>query len=140
MKKIKLAYLIDDDNISNYLTGKILETVEFCDRLEIFSDAVKAYEALKMSLDTGENIPETLLVDLNMPEMDGWAFIESFTQLPVKTIIPVFIFTSSIDPADREKSEQYEVIKDFITKPLTVHKLDKILRLIDDARIESQSK
>jgi CheY-like chemotaxis protein len=139
MKKIGLAYLVDDDNISNYLTGKILENVEFCDRLEIFSDAQNALEALKTAIDTGNNIPEAILFDLNMPEMDGWGFIESFTKLPLKVKIPTFIFTSSIDPADREKSERYEVIKDFITKPLTIIKLDKILRLIDDARIESKT-
>jgi CheY-like chemotaxis protein len=135
MKKIRLAYLVDDDNISNYLTGKILENVEFCDRLEIFSDAHHALEALKEALNTEENVPEAILFDLNMPEMDGWGFIENFTKLPVKKRIPTFIFTSSIDPADREKSEGYEVIKDFITKPLTIHKLDKILRIIDDDRI-----
>ncbi len=138
MKKIGLAYLVDDDNISNYLTGKILENVEFCDRLEIFSDAQNALNALKTAIETGKDIPEAILFDLNMPEMDGWGFIENFTQLPMKTKIPTFIFTSSIDPSDREKSENYEVIKDFITKPLTIVKLDKILRIIDDARIEAE--
>ncbi len=139
MKKIGIAYLVDDDNISNYLTGKILENVEFCDRLEIFSDARQALEALKLALKTNENLPEAILFDLNMPDMDGWGFIESFTKLPVKNKIPTFIFTSSIDPADREKSEHLGVIKDFITKPLTVNKLDKILRQIDDIRIESKN-
>jgi CheY-like chemotaxis protein len=137
MNTLELAYLIDDDNISNYLTGKILENVDFCERLEIFSDAQQALDALKTAIEKGEQVPDTILFDLNMPEMDGWGFIEHFTKLPMKKKIPTFIFTSSIDPADRERSENYEVILDFITKPLTSIKLDKILRLIDNAKSPS---
>jgi CheY-like chemotaxis protein len=139
MNTIELAYLIDDDNISNYLTGKILENVDFCERLEIFSDAQHALEALQAALEKGDQIPDTILFDLNMPEMDGWGFIENFTKLPIKKKIPTFVFTSSIDPADRERSENYEVILDFITKPLTSIKLDKILRLIDNDKSGSNN-
>jgi CheY-like chemotaxis protein len=131
MKKIDLAYIIDDDEIIIYLTDKILKKVEFCDRVEKFTDAQQAITQLKEAIQTGKDIPEVILFDLNMPNMDGWEFIEEFIKLPVKKPIPAFIFTSSIDPADKKKSYNYEVIKDFITKPLTVQKLDKILRIID---------
>ncbi len=132
MKKIDLAYIIDDDEIIIYLTDKILKKVEFCDRVAKFTDAQKAIDQLKEAISTGKDIPEVILFDLNMPNMDGWEFIEEFVRLPLEKPIPTFIFTSSIDPADKKKSYNYEVIKDFITKPLTVQKLDKILRIIDE--------
>jgi len=137
MKKIKLAYLIDDDDISNYLSEKILANVEFCDQLEVFSDAQKALESLKHAIASGQNIPEAILFDLNMPEMDGWGFIKSFLELPHKTKIPTFIFTSSINPTDRQRASDNKFIKDFITKPLTIHKIDKILRQIDASAVSN---
>lgn len=132
MKKIDLAYIIDDDEIIIYLTDKILKKVEFCDRVEKFTDAQKALDRLMFALKTGENIPEVILFDLNMPNMDGWAFMDEFIKIPFKKKIPAFIFTSSIDPADMQKSYTYKEIRGFITKPLTNNKLDKILRLIDE--------
>lgn len=131
MQKIDLAYIIDDDEIIIYLTDKILKKVEFCERVEKFTDAQDALEKLRTALTSGKDIPDVILFDLNMPNMSGWEFIEEFVKLPMKKEIPAFVFTSSIDPADRERSYRYKAIKDFITKPLTVQKLDKILRIID---------
>jgi CheY-like chemotaxis protein len=130
MRKINLAYIIDDDEIIIYLTDKLLKKVEFSEKVEKFTDATSAIERLKFALELGENIPEVILFDLNMPVVNGWDFIEEFRKL--KTNIPAFVFTSSIDPADKQKSFQYPEIKDFITKPLTIQKLDKILRLITE--------
>lgn len=131
MKKINLAYIIDDDEIIIYLTNKLIMNAEFCNQLETFTEAKTALERLKLALQTGENIPDVVLFDLNMPEMNGWDFIEEFKKLDFGKEIPTFIFTSSIDPNDKQRSFQYEEIKDFITKPLTLQKLDKILRIID---------
>jgi CheY-like chemotaxis protein len=104
---------------------------DFCNRLETFTGAQSALERLQIASETGENIPDIILFDLNMPEMDGWEFIEAFKKINFEKDISTFIFTSSIDPNDKQRSFQYTDIKDFITKPLTRQKLDKILRLID---------
>lgn len=128
MKKIKLAYLIDDDHISNFLTTRIFENTSFSERVEIFPDAPQALEALKQAREKGTQLPEVILFDLNMPEMDGWEFIESFTEMAIHPSIPTFILTSSIDPNDREKSGQFSAIVDLVTKPLTPPKVDKILK------------
>jgi CheY-like chemotaxis protein len=130
MRKIDLAYIIDDDEIIIYLTDKLLKKVDFAEKIEKFTDANSAIDRLKNALETGEDIPEVILFDLNMPVMNGWDFIEEFRKL--KQDIPTFVFTSSIDPADKQKSFQYPEIKDFIPKPLTIQKLDKILRLITE--------
>ena len=131
MKKIDLAYIIDDDEIIIYLTNKLMMKADFCNRIENFSGAESALERLQIASETGENIPDLILIDLNMPEMNGWEFIEAFKKINFEKDISTFIFTSSIDPNDKQRLFQYTEIKDFITKPLTLHKLDKILRLID---------
>ena len=131
MKKVDLAYMIDDDEIIIYLSNKLIMKSDFCNRIENFSDAKSALDRLQVASETGDNIPDLILIDLNMPEMNGWEFIEAFKKINFEKDIPTFIFTSSIDPNDKQHSFQYTEIKDFITKPLTLQKLDKILRLID---------
>lgn len=132
MKKVDLVYIIDDDEIIIYLTDKLIKKSDFCERVETFTDAASALARLQFSLQTGENIPEIILFDLNMPGMSGWDFIDEFKKINFEKAIPTFIFTSSIDPNDKQRSFQYPEILDFITKPLTKQKLDKILRLIDE--------
>ncbi len=130
MKKIKLAYIIDDDDIIIYLTGELLKKADFSERTETFTDGLQAIQRLKEVIREGGPYPDVILFDLNMPVMDGWEFLENFLELPIAKKIPLFVFTSSINPDDKEKSYQYPSITGFIQKPLTVIKLDKILRLI----------
>lgn len=131
MRKVKLAYIIDDDEIIVYLTERILDEVLFCDKSETFRNGQLAIERLKNAIANDEELPEVILFDINMPVMDGWEFLEEFIDLPLKKPIPLFVFTSSINPSDRDKAFMFREIKDYIQKPLTVHKLDKILRLIE---------
>ncbi len=131
MHKVDLAYIIDDDDITIHLTDRLLRKVEFCHWVETFTDARKALERLKFSLKAGGNIPNMILFDLNMPHMDGWEFMDELVKLPNASKVPVFVFTSSVNPADKERSYKYGIIRDFISKPLTVQKLNKILRIID---------
>lgn len=128
--KINTLYIVDDDEIIIYLTDKLLKKVDFADSIEKFTDAGTALKRLEFALQVKENVPDVILFDLNMPEMNGWEFLEQFRKL--NTGIPVFVFTSSIDPLDKIKSESYEEVKDFIVKPLTRAKLNKIFRLITE--------
>lgn len=130
MKKIDLAYIVDDDEIIIYLTGEIIKKSNFCERTETFTDGLQAIERLKLAIPNEEILPEVILFDLNMPVMDGWEFVNEYLKLPLKNEIPLFIFTSSINPADKDKSFSFRAIKGFIQKPLTIQKLDKILRAI----------
>lgn len=131
MNKIDLTYIVDDDEIILYLAEKLIKKNDFCNRLEKFSNGQKALERLKFAIKVGENVPNLILFDLNMPEMNGWNFIEELNQITKEHNIPTFIFTSSIDPVDIEKSYTYENVLGYIPKPLTTIKLDKMLRLMD---------
>lgn len=131
MNKLDKVFIIDDDEIIIYLTEKIIKKSEFCDRFEMYTNVDSAINELRKNKDNKSELPEAILLDLNMPSKSGWDFIEEFKSLKLGVEIPIVVFTSSIDPKDRERSYQHREIKDFITKPLTVIKLDKILRLID---------
>ncbi|MCO5949972.1 response regulator [Mucilaginibacter sp. RT5R15] len=84
-------------------------------------------DRLKAIVTAGENLPEVILLDLNMPVMDGWEFLDEFTKVPPAKKIIIYIVTSSIDPADVEKAKQYEAISQYIVKPVTVDNLKEIL-------------
>ncbi len=65
-----------------------------------------------------------------MPVMDGWEFLEAFSQLKYEKQISVIILTSSINPEDEEKSESFSVVKGFLSKPLTSEKLDEVEKML----------
>ena len=127
---ISSALIIDDDEIIIYLTGALIKKEEFCNRTETFTDGLQAIKRLKLAIETNVDLPQVILFDLNMPVMDGWEFVDEYMKLGIDKSIPLFVFTSSINPADKEKLFSYSSIKGFIQKPLTKQKLDKILRII----------
>ncbi len=128
--KVDHVYIIDDDEVIIYLTDLLVKNVEFCDKLSSFTDADHAMNALKTAIQNAKDVPSVVLIDLNMPIKDGWAFLDELSGMQLKQPIPVFIFTSSINPVDMEKAKNYPIVKDYIIKPLTIHKINKILRLI----------
>ena len=128
--KVDLAYIIDDDEVILYLTGLINKNVEFCDRMDSFTDSGNALKSIKLAIDNNLDLPSLILIDLNMPIMNGWAFLDELSKLKKGKDIPVFIFSSSINEEDINRAKKYKIVKDYIIKPLTVNKISKILRAI----------
>lgn len=127
--KFRLTYVIDDDEVIRYLTENLFKEVQFCERSEHFLNAREAYDKLKNAAEDNACMPDLILLDLKMPEMDGWHFLEAIEKLPFKDKIPVYVFSSSISDEDIKRAKSYGCVRDYITKPLTIHKINKILRL-----------
>lgn len=115
--------LIDDDEINNFLNNKLLKI----HRPEIEVDICNSAQIALEKLSRGYN-PQLILLDLNMPKINGWMFLEEFKKNQKK--IPIMILTSSIDPHDYAKSKAYNEIIDFIEKPLTKAKIIRIFNFI----------
>lgn len=128
--KVDLAYIIDDDEVIIYLTGLINKDVEFCDRMASFTDSANALKSIQTAIESNSDLPSLILIDLNMPVMNGWMFLDELSKLKLGKEIPVFIFSSSINQEDINRSKMYKIVKDYIIKPLTVNKISKILRTI----------
>ena len=128
--KNKLTYIIDDDKLTVKLMSILIAKNKFCEAIEPFHNAQFAIDKLKQNCADAEKLPDAILLDLNMPVMDGWQFLDEFSQLPIKKEIAIFIMTSSIDPADIEMAKKYTLVKKYIMKPVTADKLNTLCQLI----------
>jgi CheY-like chemotaxis protein len=117
----KHIMLVDDDSLTNKLHHMIITKHNKNKRVVQFDSPVHALEYLE------EHKPDLILLDLNMPEMDGWTFLRRLGERNIK--IDVVIISSTIDPAERIRAQSFKSVKDFLTKPLTY---DKIKHLVDN--------
>jgi CheY-like chemotaxis protein len=130
MDKIKTLYIIDDDEIMVYLSRTLIDQTDFFERCEVFNSAQAALGHIHEFITNDRKLPDVILLDINMPVMDGWEFLDELEKLAWSTPIPIFIFSSLIDNASKERMLSYPFVKGYIQKPLTIIKLNKILRLI----------
>ena len=103
MKKVSCIFIVDDDPITVFGIKKMLKSVAECDDIQIFQNGHEAHEALKERSKTGGTIPEVIFLDINMPIMDGWEFLDELIQLEIKEQIVINMITSSIYPLDHKK-------------------------------------
>jgi CheY-like chemotaxis protein len=128
--KNKITYIIDDDKLSVKLVSMLIAKNEFCEKINPFFSPQVALEELKKNCIENKNMPDAILLDLNMPVMDGWQFLDEFNDLPIQKEISIFIMTSSIDPADIDMVKNYKMVKSYIMKPINAEKLKEASMLI----------
>lgn len=124
-RKIDLACIIDDDEAYTYTAGRLIKRRQMCRNLMVFSDGSEALEYLTAVTSNPEQIPEIILLDINMPVMDGWEFMERFSQMrsDLPRQVTVFMVSSSTDPADMERAKKIQEIAGYIVKPVTEEEL-----------------
>ncbi len=128
--------LIDDNFIDNFVHKKLLESLKISNNTTEFTSAPKAIEYLKLfncfAIQPNKNHIDLILLDINMPEMDGWGFIEEYKKAcnneKSKTII--IVLSSSANKVDIERSQDEQFLSGFIQKPLTMEKLSNCLESI----------
>lgn len=115
---IERAYIVDDDEISIFVTSVLLETEGFARQIESFLCAEEALQKLLHGAE--ENWPQLIFLDLNMPILNGWTFLDALTvqQARFRGKCHIFILTSSVDPLEKERAAQYALVKGFLRKPL----------------------
>ncbi len=122
--------LIDDDAITNMINTKIIK-MNFSFDVHDYSNAQVALDQLKQwSYSFSEKLPFIIFLDINMPIMDGWEFLNEFQKLPVEVHqkSKIYMLSSSIDVEDIEKAKTYHVVSDFVSKPLTSEKLKTLFQ------------
>lgn len=127
MSKITTACIIDDDKIFIYTIRKMMEHINFCSNFIIFNNGLDALNGLQELSEKKEKLPDLILLDLNMPIMDGWDYLDEIQNHSEIKEIKTFVVTSSIDPVDLERTKTYDIVTNYVEKPLNIKALNELL-------------
>jgi CheY-like chemotaxis protein len=125
-----IVFLIDDDNIYQFTARKILESTGLAKEIVSFYNGKEAIRYLTDDRNRiAENFPDFIFLDINMPIMNGWEFLEEYHTLYGNFPKPVVVYvvSSSIDTHDMRKSRQYKGVTDYIVKPVTRVKYQELI-------------
>lgn len=120
--------IIDDDSIVLFIQEKMLKKYGITDDPISFQDARKALDFLKIQ--KVEDI-FLILLDINMPGMNGWEFLDTIQGMEISEKVFVYMVTSSIDGYDKEKAKNYKNVISFIEKPISVDNCMKIKECLE---------
>ncbi|MCC9169216.1 response regulator [Pontibacter harenae] len=111
-------FIIDDDNLSLFLTENLLAFVDATHEIKTFLSGTAALELLQTNGKAA--VPDIIFLDLNMPVMDGWDFLEALAPLEpsISERYRIYILTSSLNASDTAKSKEYALVSGLIHKPL----------------------
>ncbi|MFN5704917.1 MAG: response regulator [bacterium] len=133
-KKINNILLVDDDTVNNFIVINTLNKLAITENIDSVLNGLDGIEYLKAKIETNkELIPSVIFLDINMPIMDGWEFLEEFELFSeeVKNHCNIYMVSSSVYEEDILKSKQYKSVIDFISKPLMS---DKIIEIYNEAK------
>lgn len=126
--------LVEDDPIAVMLCTKVIEKSGFARKIETAHDGQKAIDYFKQLVASStkeelENYPRLILLDLNMPILGGWEFLEEFMRTFYRYCpkTKVVILSSSIVPEDREKAERFSIVVDFLSKPISIRDVNNLI-------------
>lgn len=131
-KMLNSILLIDDDEPTNFLNRRLLEELHCARNIHVIQKAQEALEYLKkITENENENtlFPDLIFLDINMPAMDGWEFLEAYKKIISKgaTRIPLIMLTTSLNPEDEQKARESSEVNGFKSKPLTREMVRDIL-------------
>ncbi|MFM6975690.1 MAG: response regulator [Sphingobacteriaceae bacterium] len=121
MANINLTCIVDDDEIFVYAMKKLISLRNLCNEVMVFNLVEDAITYLKKHQSEPSLLPEIILLDINLPVMDGWDFLTEYKELnPLLVKKPaIYMLSSSSNPADQKRAEDTPYIKGYFVKPLS---------------------
>ncbi len=120
-KQKPIVCVIDDDNIYQYTARIILESTGLIGKILSFYDGRQALTHLQNhSVSDHESLPDVIFLDINMPEMDGWQFLDEYKNLQPQLPKPITLYmvSSSVNSSDMQRSRLYDTVTDYLVKPV----------------------
>ncbi len=124
----KLIMLVDEDEIDNIINQKIIESNNFSEEILVFQAGQDALTYLSENSGNSERLPEIIFLDINMPIMDGFQFLEEFENLesPIHSKCRIIMLSSSISPRDIDRAASNRFVIKYLNKPLNSRYLEAI--------------
>ena len=128
--------LVDDDEINNFISIKLIKKALLnTEIMACLNGKFAIDQLLEIQRNDPSRLPDYILLDINMPIMNGWEFLDEYKRLNIDPLgrTKVFIISSSVFSNDINKARSYPLVKDFISKPLNVDKIVELFRVEDHA-------
>jgi CheY-like chemotaxis protein len=124
-QKLNCILLVDDDKDFNFIHERLLKKMNCVESIEVAANG-------KIGLDfimSNKCKPNIIFLDINMPKMNGWEFLEAYNRLAEdeKANVVIVMLTSSLNPDDMAKAETFGCVRSFVAKPLDIESVEKIL-------------
>jgi CheY-like chemotaxis protein len=123
--------VIDDDDINIFIIKKVIEKTGYEVDMISKSNGQLAVDYLSNIINNVEIFPHIILVDINMPILNGWEFLEAYEKLNIQERkVYLYMLSSSVYEYDIEKAKSFKSVNGFISKPLTIERLKELLQLV----------
>lgn len=125
--------IIDDDEVYQFTVTKNIQSQQLAKKILVFSDGEEALQFLTANIGDNDAVPDVIFLDINMPIMDGWQFLEKYIHLKprIGKKVTLYMVSSSVDPADTQRAKAIEEISDYIIKPITPEQLKVIVETLE---------
>jgi two-component system, chemotaxis family, chemotaxis protein CheY len=122
--------IIDDDKIFQLTAAKTILATALTDKILQFVNPEEALQFLKNNVENPQQLPDYVFLDINMPFLDGWMFLEDYAAIKPKLSKPITIYmvSSSIDPRDIERAKSNKEVSGYVVKPVTREKFIELLQ------------
>ena len=133
MKNPFVISIVDDDDIYRYSIMRTLKDLNVTKKILVFRDGEEAIDFMLDNLGNSQDLPDVIFLDINMPIMDGFEFMEEYVKIKPKVgkKITVYMISSSVNPVDLEKAKSISEISDYIIKPIKAEKLASIIKELE---------
>ena len=127
--KMNTICIVDDDEVYQITSRKMIERVYTAKNILVFSNGAEAFHFLSEMASNEDVLPDVIFLDVNMPYMDAWQFLDAFGELKPKLIkqITIYVISSSVSHSDIERARSIKAVKDYYIKPITMEQYAHML-------------
>lgn len=129
MSRIMNVCIVDDDELFQFVMRQHLQRLGLADHIQKCTDGAQALKYLKSHLNDPDQLPDLILLDINMPYMDGWEFMREFEHLslPAGKRIRIYILTSSTHESDLQRAREFPCLSGYLVKPIDRNVIHELL-------------
>jgi len=128
-KKYKRIFVVDDDEVNNFVTEKLLHQFDKEYEILTYTNPLQAFEVLENANSGEGNFPDMILLDINMPGIDGFEFLMKMREYNLADKIQVIMYSSSNQPEDQKRAKSYPNVIGYLEKPFSAQAYGRILDL-----------